>query len=102
MGRKSALTAKLETEVGLLERHVNMLKAIRESGPIGIIRLSELLAFPQHKVRYSLRILEQEGLILPSPEGAVITEDYEEFMAHLREFLDSMDQSIIQIRSNLD
>src|SRR5216117_4552215 len=39
-----------------------MHKAIMENQPIGIIRLSELLNFPQHKVRYSLRILEQEGL----------------------------------------
>src|SRR5207237_1039593 len=47
-----------------------MLKAIMENQPIGIIRLSELLNFPQHKVRYSLRLLEQAGLITSSPEGA--------------------------------
>ena len=66
MTRRSALTSKIESEVKLLQRHVAMLKAIMENQPIGIIRLSELLNFPQHKVRYSLRILEQEGLIKPS------------------------------------
>jgi len=71
VARRSALTSKIEAEVKLLQRHVAMLKAIMENQPIGIIRLSELLNFPQHKVRYSLRILEQEGLIKPSPEGAV-------------------------------
>src|SRR5438046_127406 len=40
-----------------------MLKAIMENQPIGIIRLSELLNFPQHNVRYSHRILAQEALI---------------------------------------
>src|SRR6266566_2866305 len=61
-----------------------MLKAIMENQPIGIIRLSELLNFPQHKVRYSLRILEQEGLIKPSPEGAVTTDRLEEFLDYLK------------------
>ena len=69
MKGKSILTNKIESEIELLERHVKMLNAIMEHEPIGIIRLSELLDIPQHKVRYSLRILEQEGLINPSPEG---------------------------------
>src|SRR5213596_899769 len=64
-----------------------MLKAIMENQPIGIIRLSELLNFPQHKVRYSLRILEQEGLIKPSPEGAVTTDKLEEFLDYLKSVL---------------
>jgi len=48
----SVLTSKIESEIDLLQRHVQMLKAIMENEPIGIIRLSELLDFPQHKVRY--------------------------------------------------
>jgi len=101
MPRKSVLTSKLASEVELLERHVNMLKAIREQEPIGIIRLSELLDFPQHKVRYSLRILEQEGLIRPSPEGAITTEDFEPFLEHLREFLDSLNRTMVEIRDSI-
>jgi predicted transcriptional regulator len=65
---RSVLTSKIETEIELLQRHVAMLKAIMDNEPIGIIRLSEMLEHPQHKVRYSLRILEQEGLPRP-PEG---------------------------------
>src|SRR3990172_3605257 len=67
MARKSVLASKVETEVKLLQRHVSMLKAIVQNQPIGIIRLSEMLNYPQHKVRYSMRILEQEGFIKPSP-----------------------------------
>ena len=81
MKGKSILTNKIESEIELLERHVKMLNAIMEHEPIGIIRLSELLDIPQHKVRYSLRILEQEGLINPSPEGAVTTEKLQSFFA---------------------
>src|SRR5213593_2127417 len=78
-----------------------MLKAIMENQPIGIIRLSELLNFPQHKVRYSLRILEQEGLIKPSPEGAVTTDKLEEFLDYLKGVLDSMSGTVQELRKTL-
>ena len=101
MARRSALTSKIEAEVKLLQRHVAMLKAIMENQPIGIIRLSELLNFPQHKVRYSLRILEQEGLIKPSPEGAVTTDKLEEFLDYLKSVLDSMSGTVQELRKTL-
>ncbi|TMA00455.1 MAG: hypothetical protein E6J97_04110 [Methanobacteriota archaeon] len=101
MARRSALTSKIEAEVKLLQRHVAMLKAIMENQPIGIIRLSELLNFPQHKVRYSLRILEQEGLIKPSPEGAVTTDKLEEFLDYLKGVLDSMSGTVQELRKTL-
>jgi predicted transcriptional regulator len=101
VARRSALTSKIESEVKLLQRHVAMLKAIMENQPIGIIRLSELLSFPQHKVRYSLRILEQEGLIKPSPEGAVTTDKLEEFLDYLKGVLDSMSSTVQELRKTL-
>jgi len=101
VARRSALTSKIEAEVKLLQRHVAMLKAIMENQPIGIIRLSELLNFPQHKVRYSLRILEQEGLIKPSPEGAVTTDKLEEFLDYLKGVLDSMSGTVQELRKTL-
>jgi len=101
VARRSALTSKIEAEVKLLQRHVAMLKAIMENQPIGIIRLSELLIFPQHKVRYSLRILEQEGLIKPSPEGAVTTDKLEEFLDYLKGVLDSMSGTVQELRKTL-
>ncbi len=101
MTRRSALTSKIESEVKLLQRHVALLKAIMETHPIGIIRLSELLNFPQHKVRYSLRILEQEGLIKPSPEGAVTTDKLQEFLDYLKSVLDSMSSTVQELRKTL-
>lgn len=102
MKGNSVLTSKIESEVELLQRHVQMLKAIRDHEPIGIIRLSELLDFPQHKVRYSLRILEQEGLINPSPEGAVTTEKLKQFMDHLKVILDDMEKTVKELKTQLD
>lgn len=67
------MLSNLINEVGLLKRHVLILRLVRENEPIGILRLSELSEIPQHRVRYSLRILEQKGLIKPSSKGAVST-----------------------------
>ena len=97
----SVLTSKIESEIDLLKRHVQMLKAIMENEPIGIIRLSELFDFPQHKVRYSMRILEQEGLIKPSPEGAVTTEKLRPFMEHLKDLLAMMEETVQELKTQL-
>lgn|SRR5665647_483956 len=102
MKGKSILTNKIESEIELLERHVKMLNAIMEHEPIGIIRLSELLDIPQHKVRYSLRILEQEGLINPSPEGAVTTEKLQTFFTDLKDILQHMDETVNALRTSLE
>jgi predicted transcriptional regulator len=83
----STITDRIRNELELLERHVTLLKIIMRDQPIGIIRLSEHSGFPQHKVRYSLRILEQEGLIKPSPDGAMTTEKTEAFMPELKNIL---------------
>ncbi len=102
MKGRSVLTSKLESEIDLLERHVTMLKVIKEHEPIGIISLSQLTKIEQHKVRYSLRILEHEGLIAPSPKGAVTTEKAKVFFTELKDILDTMDQKVKSIRENLD
>jgi predicted transcriptional regulator len=102
MKGRSVLTNKLESEIELLERHVTMLKVIKEHEPIGIISLSQLTKIEQHKVRYSLRILEHEGLIAPSPKGAVTTEKAKVFFVELKDILDMMDQKVKSIRENLD
>ena len=98
MARKSVLASKVEQEVKLLQRHVTMLKAIVEHQPIGIIRLSEMMNYPQHKVRYSLRILEQEGLIKPSPEGAVTTDKLDTFLEYLKTLLDEVADTVQDLR----
>ena len=97
----NAITKRLENEVSLLERHVKMLKTIKENEPIGIIRLAELLGHPQHKVRYSLRILEQEGLIVPSPDGAVTTEKFDELMKDIDRLLEDMEKAVNRLKIEL-
>lgn len=98
---ESGLTGKMELELELLQRHVEILKAVKDHEPIGIIRLSEITGHPQHKVRYSLRILEQEGLIEPSAQGAVATQQIAEFLAHLREILNDMQNTVAELKKTI-
>ncbi len=73
--------SRLEEEIELLERHMKILKLVIENEPIGIIKLSEKSGMPQHKIRYSLRVLEHNGMIKPSQRGAVTTEEAKHFLA---------------------
>ena len=77
------MLSKLEQEIERIARHITILRLVVEEGPIGIIRLSELSKCPQHKVRYSLRILEQKNLIKPSSQGAMATPKAKNFMKAL-------------------
>ena len=97
----STLTGRLEYEIDLLHRHVEMLNVIINNEPIGIIKLSNLSNFPQHKVRYSLRILEQEGLIQPSPDGAITTKKWKAFIPKLYKILSNMEKTILNLKKSV-
>lgn len=84
-------------ELGLLERHVSILKTVRDNQPVGLIRLSEMTGIPKHKVRYSLKLLEKEGIIRATTEGAVVTDSFEPFMESMRVHLDDITREIERI-----
>ena len=98
VNRKENIVDKVMAEVELIERHIMMLRTVKENQPIGIIGLSEILGIPKHKVRYSLRLLEQDGLILPSTEGAMVTDGYDAFMAGMETSLDDLWKKIDRLR----
>jgi len=101
LSKKNILLGQIESELDLLDRHVNLLTIILEKQPIGIIRLSELTHTPHHKVRYSLRILEKEGLIDPSPTGAMATQKAKTFIGELREVLKRINQRMTNLEKSL-
>jgi len=91
---RCVLTNVIETELDILKRHILILKTLKENEPAGIIKLSELTKHPQHMVRYSLRILEQDGLIEPSPQGAVTTEEVSDTLNLVKSKLKEMNTNI--------
>ena len=99
---RCVLTSVIETELGVLKRHINVLKVLQKNQPMGIIKLSELTNYPQHMVRYSLRILEQDGLIEPSPQGAVTTDKVSETMASLKKTLKVVSDTAGELIKTLD
>jgi predicted transcriptional regulator len=84
------LVDRISSELDLLARNVDILERLSSSPPMGIIRLSEALHLPIHKVRYSLHLLEREGVIQPSADGAVVTDKSREFWGTLDQSLDRM------------
>lgn len=90
---RCALTSVIENELEILKRHINVLKTLQQNQPMGIIKLSELTNYPQHMVRYSLRILEQDGLIEPSPQGAVTTDEVSKTMDLLKNTLTNISKT---------
>ncbi len=99
--RGNTLTDRMRRDLDLLHRHVGLLKTVEEHQPIGIIRLSQLSGHPQHRVRYTLRVLEQEGLVRPSRGGAVTTEKAKRFYGRLRVFLEEMKKAVETLKNSL-
>ncbi|PSP54796.1 hypothetical protein BRC82_08680 [Halobacteriales archaeon QS_1_67_19] len=89
---------RLEKEVDMLERHLQVLKMVIESEPIGIVKMSNETGYPHHKVRYSLRVLEEENLIEPSSQGAITTERTEEFVAELDDKIDEISEKLDEMK----
>ncbi|MEI7434765.1 MAG: hypothetical protein WCJ93_10995 [Methanomicrobiales archaeon] len=81
---------KMKDEIELLSRHVLVIRAVMEHQPIGIMKLSELLDLPFHRIRYSLRVLEQLGYIRATPAGAMVTPQTEDLLCHLDDNLDDL------------
>ncbi len=88
----------IETELELTERHLIVLKKVIEEGPIGILKLAEVTGMQNHKVRYSLRVLEQANLIKPSAQGAVPGDAVPKFLVEFEGELGRINEKISRIR----
>lgn len=85
---------RLEKEVDVLDRHIEIFIHVWQAEPIGIVELSNQTDLPHHKVRYSLRVLEEENLIVPGSAGAMTTE-------HATEFVDSLNDDLTAVIDKL-
>ena len=69
--------------------------------PVGLIRLSEMTGIPKHRVRYSLKLLEQQGIIVATPEGATVSDRYDGFMNEISSYIDELATRIGKLRELL-
>lgn len=84
------MIGKMENEAAMVERHLDILQRVIENEPIGIVKLANESGHEQHEVRYSLRVLEEDGIIEPSQQGAITTEQAEEFVNGLDDRLTTL------------
>lgn len=76
MDHASSLFREIKTDLETVKRHLSIIQTLLREQPVGIIKISHETGIPEHKIRYSLRVLEKEGLILPSREGAILTPEF--------------------------
>ena len=98
---KTSITSVAEKEINLLARHLEVLRTVKDEGPIGIIRLSQVTGQPQHMIRYSLRTLEKDGAIQPSASGAIVTDKVHETLGTLDSTLDDIITNTKEIKKKL-
>ncbi len=91
------LTSRVQNELELLKRHIIVLRKVMDSGPIGIMKLSMETGIPDHQVRYSLRVLEQQGLITPTTQGAVASKSAHEAYSGFKKELEKIRQMMADI-----
>ena len=84
------MVERLRDQVEKEERDQRILQTVIERGPIGIGRIAEETDIPEHKVRYSLRMLENDGLVEPTPSGAVPADDIDERIAAMNDGIDDL------------
>ncbi|HET7323852.1 MAG TPA: hypothetical protein VFJ06_05935 [Halococcus sp.] len=85
---------RLEQEADMLRRHLQVLGMVIENEPIGIVKLSNETGHAHHKIRYSLRVLEEENLIEPSSQGAITTDQTSAFVDDLDGRIDTVSEKV--------
>lgn len=85
---------RIDNEVEMLDRHLLVLRLVIRNEPIGIVQMAEELSIPDHKVRYSLRVLEEEGLIEPTDQGATTTQDLGGYVDRANGRIDDLQERI--------
>ena len=93
---------KLRQESEIALRHLLVLHHVWKNQPIGIFKLSEMLKMPKHRVRYSLRVLEQSGIIEPTQYGAVIKKGAEKEIEKLKKEMEEILENARVVREKLD
>ena len=92
---------RLRDQVEKESRDLSILGAVIDDGPIGIVRLAEVTGVPEHKVRYSLRMLEDDGLVEPTPQGAIPVDDIEDRVADINTGLDRLIERLEELEATI-
>lgn len=93
------MLTNVEDELAMMDRHLTILRQVFEDAPIGIVSISNETGHPRHKVRYSLRVLEENELIEPTDRGAVVTDQAAAFVDSSPERIDEIISSLERLKT---
>lgn len=88
------LASQMEKE----ERDLRVLEAVLDHQPIGITRIAREAGIDEHKARYSLRMLENDDLVEPTPDGAVAVDDIDERIDEINAGLEALVDRIEELK----
>jgi len=89
---------RLARQFGKEERDLLVLGAVLSSHPIGSDRIAEKTGIDEHKTRYSLRMLEDDGLVDPTPDGAVPSDGVEVRIREINAGLDDLADRVEELK----
>jgi predicted transcriptional regulator/tRNA A-37 threonylcarbamoyl transferase component Bud32 len=92
---------RIQKEITMLEQISEVLEYILNHEPVGIVNISDDLGYPHPKARYSMRVLEEEGLIKSTRQGAVITDNASDEIEKYNQNLDNVQSQIASIDSEV-
>lgn len=72
------------------ERDLLVLETVISHHPADIPQIADAAGIDEHKTRYSIRMLEDDGLVDPTPDGAVPAEDIAARIDEINAGLDSL------------
>ncbi|WP_287954836.1 transcriptional regulator [Acidiplasma sp.] len=97
---------EINEDADTLNRHVLIIKTLLHEQPLGIIKISQQTGIPEHKIRYSLRILERDGIIEASREGAILTSTFldrrDEILKYGKDVIDKIESIYNDIKNILE
>ncbi|KAA8922002.1 transcriptional regulator [Thermoplasma sp.] len=97
--KEYSIFREIINDMETLKRHISVIDVLLKEQPIGIIKLAQETGIPEHKIRYSLRILEQENIISPSREGAILTPD---FIEHKDQIISDAEKTVEEANAILE
>ncbi len=89
---------RLARQLGKEERDLLVLGVVLSSYPIGSDRIAEEIGIDEHKTRYSLRMLEDDGLVDPTPEGAVPADGVETRIREINAGLEDLSDRVESLK----
>ncbi|WP_302083611.1 hypothetical protein [Salinibaculum rarum] len=88
-------------ELNRAQQHFTVLTAIISHEPIGILALEEKTDIEHYEIRFSLRVLQEEGVIKPTSNGAVLTTDAHQHIQDLNNDMETVAEQFNDFQSVL-